>query len=376
MHMHSDMVLHFGPAHPAAHGVMRMVMHMHGEWCTRAVVSSGLLHRGTEKICELHHAIQCIGYMDRLDYVSMVSGEHVLVMSIEHVLRITTFARIGFARVILLEVTRCLNHMLNIACHAGDLGCLVCLLWLFEDREQLYTVLAECTGARLHTVVMLPGCIRGAITPSVVSDTLTAVDMLVSHMDILASVVMHNRTWSSRLSGVGVVGGTAMWMHPGGVIQRCTGSSWDIRATIGYEVYDMVGSVVVCGVVGDSSDRVWCRMLEVSASAMLVGVCVCFFMVGCITSVVSTTAMESVIASFCHAHGRCPNSSALAISEVPKGEMYVYIMTQLDNIYRIRCRCPDMPLLEVLLSLCVGVLLGDVVALVGTVDIVFGGVDM
>jgi len=217
-----DFLLHYGPAHPAAHGVLRAVIWMSGEFVVGVCVTVGLLHRGTELMVEWRHVIHVVGYMDRLDYVCMVGMEHVFVLAVECAVGVTVSLSVGVARCIIHEVNRMLNHMLNIACHAGDLGCLLCLLWLFEDREMLFLLLSECGGSRMHSALMVPGTVRCGLPASVLRDVIDLVTAISCHFDVVSGTVVNHRCLYVRTGTVGVVSsGTTLGLS--GVMHRGSG---------------------------------------------------------------------------------------------------------------------------------------------------------
>jgi len=185
--------LHFGPAHPAAHGVLRMVLVLRGEWVVGSVLTLGLLHRGTEKLLETRHTTTSIGYLDRMDYVSMLSNELGYVECLEGLLVVDVAYTYQLHRIVLTEVTRIENHLLNVACHAGDLGCLLSLLWLFEDREALYDVLCLSSGTRMHASTMIPGGMRGVHTSHWYNEMVDIICGTCSRMDILSSMLLSHR---------------------------------------------------------------------------------------------------------------------------------------------------------------------------------------
>nr|QHQ98631.1 NADH dehydrogenase subunit 7 [Namystynia karyoxenos] len=373
----SEWTLSFGPAHPAAHGVLRLVLWMHGEWVFQGLITCGLLHRGTEKIMELRHAQQCIGYLDRLDYVSMVCNEHVFVMALECMLGVTIAVTGSLLRTIMLETTRMLNHSLHVACHAGDLGCLLCLLWLFEDREILYMFSCSCSGARMHAGVIVPGAVRAKVGSTMIAEMCVYSVGMVARFELLHVLTVQHRLWVFRLGNQGVL--SVVMASVTGVLLRSAGVAWDARVVSCYEAYSAVTMVVVFGVVGDSYDRLQCRIAELVGSAFLVLQLGSILVVGsglssgvrCVQS-----CMEQVIGSFKQFCSSSVGSFGVGHSECPKGEFYVVLVLAGSMLWRARLRCSDLLHLWALHTLFVGVMLADVVALVGSVDVVFGSVDL
>nr|BAX09247.1 NADH dehydrogenase subunit 7 [Hemistasia phaeocysticola] len=372
----STSILHFGPAHPAAHGVLRSILWLAGEWVTAYQITLGLLHRGTEALTELRHLNQCVGYMDRLDYVSMVAGEHGFCMAVESGLGVLCGVGVCVHRIMLLEINRMLNHLLNVACHAGDLGCLLWLLWFFEDRELLYSVLAWCSGARLHSTLMIPGGTRGWLTTSQRHDIMLAVHQVTLHIEVSLLNGVYSRIWMLRLTGIGVCGLSDIGLS--GVMLRSTGIAWDLRVAVGYEAYTMLNTVVCCGSLGDSMDRVLLRCFEIVSSAQLVvQSCMLQSMSQPVECHSNSSSMEQVILMFRTGPASILHSmTSTSYSEVPKGELLISLVCVSGTTWRARFRCPDLLHLLALQALVVGVVYADVVALVGTIDVVFGAVDL
>lgn len=216
-------VLHFGPAHPAAHGVLRCILLMQGEYILSTVLTLGLLHRGTEKLMEMRHTSGGVAYMDRLDYVSMLSNELCYAETLEALLEVEVSYAHHLVRVLLAELARIENHLLNIACHAGDLGCLLALLWLFEDRESMYDVLAISSGARMHASSIVPGGLRGSPSLSAMRELVAILHTMSMRMDLLVHSVVTHRIWALRLHGVGVLHESTGHLPCSGVLLRSTG---------------------------------------------------------------------------------------------------------------------------------------------------------
>nr|QHQ98710.1 NADH dehydrogenase subunit 7 [Sulcionema specki] len=371
-------LLHFGPAHPAAHGVLRCMLYMRGEWIVSCSIVLGLLHRGTEKLMEYRNSTQAIGYMDRLDYVSPIANECAFVYSIEEALCVTHSgsASTMMSRIYMIEIMRIANHLLNIACHSGDLGCLITLLWLFEDRELLYTVSTSLCGSRVHAYAIIPYATRITLGPSVMHTLVVFITELSTKMETLINVILLHRLWGSRLLGVGTIASTHTSIS--GVMLRCTGITWDVRVIHNAYRYSSMSMSIVSGTTGDSYDRLLIRIMEVlvSASMVIQITGVLLTMEGVYSVDVSDYTLESLIGSFKQCISCYGHAIGVGLVEAPKGELYV--MSSLDGVqlWRIRIRCPDILHLWLLHSIAVGLMLSDVVTLVGTIDVVFGSVDM
>jgi len=265
---------------------------MRGEYIMGSVLTLGLLHRGTEKLMEMRHISTNIGYMDRLDYVSMLSNETAYCEAVEGLLEVDVFYTVQMHRQLLVEVARVENHLLNVACHAGDLGCLLALLWLFEDRESIFDLLASSSGSRMHASSIVPGGVRGVHTLCTYRELLEIMTTMATRVDLLVSSVMTHRTWSSRLQGVGIIHDTTTSTPCSGILMRSTGIAWDMRVMIPHLL------LVPTGQMGDSMDRVVLRTLELLTSTLVVSQCVAVL---CSTSSAGGTnsiSLHGVLSSF------------------------------------------------------------------------------
>nr|ATQ37461.1 NADH dehydrogenase subunit 7 [Diplonema ambulator] len=372
----AGMIVHFGPAHPAAHGVLRCMLVVQGEWVLSSIISLGLLHRGTERLMELRTAEQSVAYMDRLDYVSMIANELCYVQCYERLLHIATGYRHAIARVMLVESTRIQNHLLNIACHAGDVGCLVALLWLFEDREALYDVVSTWCGARMHASCIIPGGLRSSTVDAYLDVLLEHAHTMNMRLDSMLSSVLLHRVWCTRLASVGVVLSSARHTGSSGVLMRCAGTTWDIRVVAQDSIYDTLPITITAGTHADSMDRAIIRILEMMVAVSIMAM-ICTIGIRTIDTA-GTHATSASLHNVVHAFmGAALVSSVYTHSiESPKGELMVTMQWVSGLCWRSRIRPADLVHVLLLQQLCIGTCLSDVVMLVGTVDIVFGAVDM
>nr|QHQ98680.1 NADH dehydrogenase subunit 7 [Rhynchopus humris] len=371
----SATTLHFGPAHPAAHGVLRCMLGLVGEYVVACCITLGLLHRGTERLVEYRSPLQCVGYMDRMDYVSMLCSELCYAELLESTLSVSIGSTTSSLRIILAELTRIENHLLNIACHAGDLGCLVALLWLFEDREQLYDMMSTLTGARLHSGAIIPGGVR---IPSTSVSSCYGIELLTTtsgRLDTLLTSLLLHRVWGCRLSTVGILEGMHHTLCSGVMVRAC-GVAWDARVVTPSLSYTVAPVPIVYGSAGDSMDRILCRVGECIASSSIV----CTLLVAS-SSTHSSSIMDNsislsgVLSSFIQYVAQAVSSPVLHNIEAPKGELLMVLVWGEERAWRCRIRCGDQIHCMLLAALLDGVAIADVVMLVGTVDVVFGSVD-
>ncbi len=230
--------LNFGPQHPAAHGVLRLVLEMNGEVVQRADPHIGLLHRGTEKLIEYKTFIQALPYFDRLDYVSIIAQEHCYSLAVEKLLQCSVPLRAQYIRILFCEITRILNHLLALSCHAIDVGALTPFLWAFEEREKLMEFYERVSGARIHAAFIRPGGVKQDLPLGFCDDVYTFCTRFHSRIDEIEEILTNNRIWKQRLVDVGVVTGKeALACGFSGVMLRCSGIPWDLRITLPYEQY-------------------------------------------------------------------------------------------------------------------------------------------
>ena len=408
--------LNFGPQHPAAHGVLRLVLELDGEVVQRADPHIGLLHRGTEKLAEHKTFIQALPYMDRLDYVSMMCNEHAYCMSIEKLLNIEVPVRAQYIRVMFDEITRILNHLLWLGAHGLDVGAMAVFLYAFREREDLMDCYEAVSGARLHAAYYRPGGVYRDLPdrmpqykPSKVRSA-KKVDQLnknrqgsvldfiddftqrfPKYVDEYETLLTDNRIWKQRLVGVGVVTPErALSMGFTGPMLRGSGIAWDLRKKQPYEVYDRLDFDIPVGKNGDCYDRYLVRVEEMRQSNKIIKQCVEWLRVnpGPVISenhkvsppnrVDMKTNMEELIHHFkLFTEGmHVPEGEAYAAVEHPKGEFGIYLVADGANKpYRLKIRAPGFAHLQGLDEMSRGHMLADVVTIIGTQDIVFGEID-
>lgn len=408
--------LNFGPQHPAAHGVLRLVLELDGEVVQRADPHIGLLHRGTEKLAEHKTFIQSLPYMDRLDYVSMMCNEHAYCMAIEKLLDIDVPVRAQYIRVMFDEITRILNHLLWLGAHGLDVGAMAVFLYAFREREDLMDCYEAVSGARLHAAYFRPGGVYRDLPdrmpqykPSKVRSS-KKVDQLnknrqgslldfiedftqrfPKYVDEYETLLTDNRIWKQRLVGVGVVTPErALSMGFTGPMLRGSGIAWDLRKKQPYEVYDRMDFDIPVGKNGDCYDRYLVRVEEMRQSNKIIKQCVEWLRVnpGPVMSdnhkvsppnrVDMKTNMEELIHHFkLFTEGmHVPEGESYAAVEHPKGEFGIYLVADGANKpYRLKIRAPGFAHLQGLDEMSRGHMLADVVTIIGTQDIVFGEID-
>lgn len=381
--------LNFGPQHPAAHGVLRLVLELNGEVVERADPHIGLLHRGTEKLIETKNYLQALPYFDRLDYVSMMAQEHAYSLSVESLLQCDIPLRAQYIRVIFAEITRILNHLLAITTHALDVGALTPFLWGFEEREKLMEFYERVSGARLHAAYIRPGGVDQDLPVGLLDDIYTFIVQFSARVDELEELLTGNRIWKERLVDIGVVGSDEALNHGfTGVMVRGSGISWDLRKNQPYEIYDALDFDVPVGLNGDCYDRYLIRIHEMRQSIRILNQCINLIEEGPVKSdnkkIVPPSrahmkhSMESLIHHFkLFSEGFVvPQGSVYRAVEAPKGEFGVFLVSDGTNKpYRCRIRSPGFFHLQGLDFMSKGHMIADVVTIIGTQDIVFGEVD-
>lgn len=408
--------INFGPQHPAAHGVLRMVLELDGEVITRVDPHIGLLHRATEKLAEQRMYIQSVPYMDRLDYVSMMANEHAYVMAIEKLLGVTPPIRAQYIRVLFDEITRILNHLLWIGAHGLDVGAMSMFLYAFREREDLFDCYEAVSGARMHAAYFRPGGVYRDLpdempkyAPSAVRDAKSCEELNANRqgslLDFIANfterfpacvdeyetLLTDNRIWKQRTVGIGVVTPErAQALGFTGAMLRGSGVAWDLRKTQPYEVYPELEFDIPIGKTGDSYDRYLVRMQEMREANKIIKQCVDWLREnpGPVMSadhkvapphrVDMKTGMEELIHHFKYfTEGiNIPTGEVYTAVEHPKGEFGIYLVADGSNKpYRLKIRAPGFPHLAAMDELAKGHMLSDVVALIGTMDIVFGEID-
>lgn len=384
-----SMTLNFGPQHPAAHGVLRLVLEMDGEVIERADPHIGLLHRGTEKLIEYKTYLQALPYFDRLDYVSPMSQEHAYSLCVEKLLNCEVPLRAQYLRVLFCELTRILNHLLSISSQALDVGAMTPLLWLFEEREKILNFYERASGARFHAAYIRPGGVAADIPDDLIDDITKFIEEFPKYIDDVDDVLTENRIWKQRTVDIGVVSvEQALDLGFSGPVLRASGLPWDLRKSQPYEIYDQLDFDVPVGQNGDCYDRYLVRLEEIRQSVKLVKQCIEKLPKGPVKSddrkisppprAEMKKSMEAMIHHFkLYSEGyHVPQGEAYAAVEAPKGEFGVYIVSDGTNKpYRCRIRAPGFAHLQALDFMARGHMLADVVAIIGSLDIVFGEVD-
>ena len=408
--------LNFGPQHPAAHGVLRLILEMEGEVIQRADPHIGLLHRGTEKLAETKPYNQNIGYMDRLDYVSMLSNEHAYVMAIEKMLGVQVPERAQYIRVMFDEITRVLNHLMWLGTHGLDIGAMTIFLYCFREREDLMDCYEAVSGARMHASYYRPGGVYRDLPDSMAKyekskwhsqkevdkkntnregSLLDFIEDFTQRfpgcVDEYETLLTDNRIWKQRTVGIGVVSPErARQLGFTGPMLRGSGIEWDLRKKQPYEVYDCLDFDIPVGVEGDCYDRYLVRVEEMRQSNRIIKQCVDWLRENpgpVITDDVKIAPpkradmkdnMEALVHHFkLFTEGYCvPEGEAYAAVEHPKGELGVYMVSDGANKpYRLKIRAPGFAHLAAMNEMVKGHMLADVVSIIGTMDIVFGEID-
>lgn len=386
---YKNFTINFGPQHPAAHGVLRLVLEMNGEVVQRADPHIGLLHRGTEKLIEYKNYLQALPYFDRLDYVSMMCQEHAYSLAIEKLLNCEVPLRAQYIRVLFSEITRILNHLLALTCHAMDVGALTPFLWGFEEREKLMEFYERVSGARMHAAYVRPGGVSVDLPLGLCEDIYKFARQFASRIDEIEEMLTSNRIWKQRLVDVGVVSAEqAMDWSFTGVMLRGSGIAWDLRKTQPYEVYDRMNFNIPVGTRGDCYDRYLIRVQEMRESLRIIMQSINEMPQGLIrtddkkitppTRDQMKQSMESLIHHFkFYTSGVIvPAGETYTAVEAPKGEFGVYLVSNgTARPYRCKIRAPGFAHLQGLDFMARNHMLADVVTIIGTQDIVFGEVD-
>lgn len=381
--------INFGPQHPAAHGVLRLVVELSGESVVRSEPHIGLLHRGTEKLIEYKTFVQGLPYFDRLDYVSMMAQEHAYCLAIENLLNVTVPVRAKYIRTIFLEITRLLNHLLAVSTHALDVGALTPFLWAFEEREKLMEFYERVSGARMHAAYFRPGGVSQDIPAGLVEDIFTFCKSFSKRVDEFEEMLTNNRIWKNRLIGVGVVSAPkALEFGFSGPMLRGSGIAWDLRKVTPYEVYPETDFSVFIGTYGDCYDRYLVRLYEMRESLNIIQQLLANLPTGHVklddkkitppSRAFMKFSMESLIHHFkLYSEGfSVPASETYVSVEAPKGEFGVYLQANgTSRPARCRIRAPGFYHLQGLDFMAKNHMLADLVTIIGTQDIVFGEVD-
>jgi len=385
----TNFTLNFGPQHPAAHGVLRLVLELDGETVLKADPHIGLLHRGTEKLIEHKNYLQAMPYFDRLDYVSMMAQEHTYSLAVENIANIKVPYRAQVIRVICLEITRLLNHLLAVGCHAMDVGAMTPFLWAFEEREKMMEFYERLSGARMHSAYIRPGGVAADIPKGFLDDLYILVSQFPTRIDEMEEMLTANRIWKDRLVDIGIVSQeNAQRLGLSGVMLRGSGLEWDLRKDAPYDIYHELTFDVPVGTKGDCYDRYLIRVEEMRQSVLLLQQAIRLLTDGVIKNedyklsassrFEMKSSMESVIHHFkFYTEGIVPQAGeAYAATETPKGEFGVYLLSNnTEKAYRCKIKAPGFSHLQALNDMSVGHLIADVVTVIGTQDIVFGEVD-
>jgi NADH-quinone oxidoreductase subunit D len=408
--------LNFGPQHPAAHGVLRLVLELDGEVIQRADPHIGLLHRATEKLAETKTYIQSLPYMDRLDYVSMMCNEHAYCLAVEKLLGVDVPVRAQYIRVMFAEITRLLNHLLWLGAHGMDCGAMNILIYCFREREDLFDMYEAVSGARMHAAYFRPGGVYRDLPDTMpqyqasrvrnakaiaklnenrqgslldfIDDFTQRFPPLVDEYEVLLT---ENRIWKQRTVGIGVVEPErALNMGLSGAMLRGSGIEWDLRKKQPYDVYDRMDFDIPVGVNGDTYDRYLVRVEELRQSNRIIKQCVDWLRVNPGPVITDNhkvappsregmkTSMEALIHHFkLFSEGfHVPEGEAYAAVEHPKGEFGIYLVSDGANKpYRMKIRAPGFVHLAALDEMSRGHMIADAVAIIGTMDIVFGEID-
>lgn len=383
--------LNFGPQHPSAHGVLRLILELNGERVIKADPHIGLLHRGTEKLIEYKTILQALPYFDRLDYVSMMAQEHTFSLAVEKILNVKIPLKAQYVRVLFCEITRLLNHLMSITTHAMDVGALTPFLWGFEEREKLLEFYERVSGARMHANFIRPGGVSQDIPDSLLNDLTNFTLQFSSRIDEIEELLSANRVWKQRLINIGIVSKNVAtnWGFSGPML-RSTGSFWDLRKTNPYEVYEALDFKIPVGFYGDCFDRYIIRVHEMRESLNIMNQCISKLnslktapikaddnKVIAPTRGLMKTSMESLIHHFkLYTEGIVFNTNHTYIAtEAPKGEFGIFLVVNKNKPYRCKIKAPGFFHLQGLDLMCQGHLLADAVTIIGTQDIVFGEVD-
>jgi NADH-quinone oxidoreductase subunit D len=388
-----NFTINFGPQHPAAHGVLRLVLELDGEVVERVDPHIGLLHRGTEKLIEHKTYLQAVPYFDRLDYVAPMNQEHAFCLAVEKLLGIEVPRRAQLIRVLYSEIGRLLSHLLNVTTQAMDVGALTPPLWGFEQREKLMVFYERASGSRMHAAYFRPGGVHQDLTPKLVDDIHAFCDPFLTVVDDLDALLTGNRIFKQRNVDIGVVKLSDCWNWGfSGVMVRGSGAAWDLRKAQPYECYSELEFDIPIGKNGDCFDRYLIRMEEMRQSTRIMKQCLEKLRSPAGQGPVTVDehkivppkraemkqSMEALIHHFkLYTEGyHVPAGEVYAAVEAPKGEFGVYLVADGTNKpYKCKIRAPGFAHLQAMDFLCRGHLLADVSAILGSIDIVFGEVD-
>jgi len=388
-----NFTINFGPEHPSAHGVLRLVLELDGEIIERVDPHIGLLHRGTEKLIESKTYLQAVPYFDRLDYVAPMNQEHAFALAVEKMLKLEIPIRGQLIRVLYSEIGRILSHIMNVTTQAMDVGAMTPPVWGFEEREKLMVFYERACGARMHSAYFRPGGVHQDIPQELVEDIGKWCDPFLKVLDDIEGLLTDNRIFKQRNVDIGVVSLEDAWSWGfSGVMVRGSGAAWDLRRSQPYECYNDLEFDIAIGKNGDCYDRYLIRMIEMRQSVRIMKQCVNRLLgdakVGPVSSIDGKVvppkrgemkrSMEALIHHFkLYTEGyHVPAGEVYAAVEAPKGEFGVYVVADGSNKpYRCKIRAPGYAHLQAMDFLCKGHMLADVTAVLGSLDIVFGEVD-
>jgi NADH-quinone oxidoreductase subunit D len=384
-----NFTFNFGPQHPAAHGVLRLVLEMDGEVIERADPHIGLLHRGTEKLIEHKTYLQALPYFDRLDYVSPMAQEHAFALAVEKLLGCEVPLRAQYIRVMFAEITRILNHLLWLSSQAIDVGAMTPFLWAFEDRERLMELYEAVSGARMHANYFRPGGVSGDLPAGLAERISDYIESIPKHLDDIEELLTENRIFKQRMVEIGVVTAEqAMDLGFSGPMLRGSGVAWDLRKAQPYDVYDRMDFDIPVGKNGDCYDRYLVRIEEMHQSVRIIKQCLEQMPGGPVKTLDRKIApppraemkrsMEALIHHFkLYTEGyHVPAGETYTAVEAPKGEFGVYLVSDGSNRpYRCKIRPTGFAHLQALDTMCKGHMLADLVAIIASQDIVFGEID-
>jgi NADH-quinone oxidoreductase subunit D len=381
--------LNFGPQHPSAHGVLRLVLEMDGEIIERADPHIGLLHRGTEKLIEYKNYLQAVPYFDRLDYVAPQNQEHAFALAVEKLLGLEIPPRAQYIRVLYAEIGRILNHILNVCSYAMDVGAMTPMLWMFEEREKLMEYCERASGARMHMAYFRPGGVAFDLPPKLLDDIGAWAEGFPQIIDDCETLLTENRIFKQRTVDIGIINAEQCfdWGFTGPNL-RAAGVAWDLRKAQPYDAYDKMQFDIPVGTHGDCYERYVVRILEMHESVRIIKQCISDMPVGPCKAddhkisppsrAEMKQSMEALIHHFkLYTEGyRVPEGEVYAAVEAPKGEFAVYLVSDGTNKpYRCKIRAPGFAHLQAMDFLSRGHMLADVVANIGSLDIVFGEID-
>jgi NADH-quinone oxidoreductase subunit D len=385
----NTITMNFGPQHPAAHGVLRLVMDLDGEIVSRVDPHIGLLHRGTEKLIEHKTYLQALPYFDRLDYVAPMNQEHAFALAIERLLGLEVPKRGQYIRVLYCEIGRLLNHLLQVTTQALDCGAFTPSLWGFEEREKLMVFYERASGSRMHAAYFRAGGVHQDLPPALLDDIYKFCEHFPKVLDDIENLLTENRIFRQRNVDIGIISrADAEAWGCSGVMLRSTGVAWDLRRAQPYECYNELDFQIPVGRNGDNFDRYLMRVQEMRQANKLMQQCIEKMPGGPVTSLDNKvvppkraemkTSMEALIHHFkLYTEGyHVPAGEVYAAVEAPKGEFGVYLVSDGSNKpYRCKLRAPSYSHLQALDFLCKGHMLADVAAVLGSIDIVFGEID-